>query len=77
MSFLPNILGHILDSIGDVDPEHRKEALKDEPKENIVPVVNLPEHIVGDEAEEGEEGDVHPPHPQQADGLHPGQFLSC
>ena len=39
-------------------------------KVNFVPVVNSPEHKVGDEPEEGEEGDVHPPHPQQADRLH-------
>lgn len=44
-------------------------------KANFVPVVNSPEHKVGDEPEEGEEGDVHPPHPQQADRLHPGQLL--
>ena len=38
-------------------------------------VLNLPQHEVGDEPEEGEEGDVHPPHPQQADPLHPGKLL--
>ena len=30
VSLLSNILGHILNSIGDVDPEHRKEALDKE-----------------------------------------------
>ena len=39
------------------------------------PVVNLPEHEVGDEAEEGEEGDMQPPQPQETHTLHPGQFL--
>ena len=32
VSLLSNILGHILNSIGDVDPEHRKEALDKEEK---------------------------------------------
>ena len=49
----------------------RKE---NDPKVNFWPAVNLPEHEVGYEPEEGEEGDVHPPHPQQADSLHPGKF---
>ena len=39
------------------------------------PVVNLPEHEVGDEAEEGKEGDMQPPQPQKTHTLHPGRFL--
>ena len=35
--------------------------------------MNSPEHEVGDESEEGKEGNVHPPHPQQADTFHPAK----
>ena len=47
---------------------------EDDPKVNFRPAVYLPEHEVGDEPKEGQEGDVHPPHPQQADSLHPRKF---